>query len=595
MTTLEISASDGTNRTITLHKAKTTIGRGPENDVTLDDSKVSRRHAQIEVNEDRCLILDLKSRNGTFLDETRLLPGVPELWSAGKVVHIGSHELRLSLRPAQDERMTQFAAEDAPSARAEHEPSNPNSAVVQESTIQVTVEPIVISTEISAITTAKVTAINLGQRVEHLFVTVDGIPAAWQIGTRPVIELFPGTKATALVTLQPQLSPQVRLGPLPVNFRVYSEDGQAQATCAATLIMTGQAQPVGLYDLTIFPTERSGVQQGAFQIQLANRGQSDLALTLSAADVDQLCHYTVEQTQVNLSAGQERTIRLLVQANKLLPGRTQRPILFTVVAEHAEWPQLTRRAHGAWLQIPPAFDIALDAHTRNGTLRGVYQAQVGNQSDVPLTLQLAAKDLDGKLKFDLSSSEINVPAGEDRTVELMVQPLKALTGPDLVAFPFVLSAHPTGTPQLIQRVEGVWQRVAPSFEVVLTPAIVAHPRRAEFQLAICNQSPGSFVAQLAVASTQRGCTFTLAKEQVKVAKAMTTTTLVTGKARGVVILQNRVHFPFTVTVYAVQNPDEPQTISGEYRQTRHWGWVGWLVLSLALVYFLFVFFADVRM
>lgn len=589
MATLEIATSNETSRTLVLRKGKTTIGRGPENDVMLNDIKVSRNHAQLEISENQCTILDLKSRNGTFLEEAQLLPGVPEIWSPGKLLHIGSYVLRLSLSAAPDAQLTQGMDEHTPSVLAnQHQPIE-YSALAHEAALQVTVEPEILHVEMNTVTTAKLTVVNGGKRVEHLLVAVDGIPADWLSGARPVIELFPSAQSTTQLTLQPQMSPLMKPGALPISVRVYSEDGQTQAVGKATLMMTGQMQPTAFYDLVIFPAERSGVQAGAFQIQLTNRGQTNLPLTLTVTDMEQVCRYTIEQPRLNLLAGQEQTIRLLVQANKPLPGRTPRAVLFTVAAEHPDWPQLTRRAHGTWTQIPPAFEVELDAHTRSGTLRGVYQVRLGNRSEGLLTLQLVAKDMDGKLKFELDATEVSVPAGEDRTVELVVQPLKPITGPDAVSFPFTVSAYPAGASQLAQRVDGVWQRVAPSFTVMLTPTVVAAPRRAQFRIEITNQSPGSFIAHLEVTNNPQGCTFTLANNQVKIPRDTTGSTTLTGQARGLVVLQNRVHFPFTVTVWAAQNPEQPQTISGEYRQTRHWGCVGWLVVGLALLYLLFLF------
>ncbi|KFB66386.1 phospholipase D-like domain-containing protein [Candidatus Accumulibacter vicinus] len=59
----------------------TTIGRAKENDFVISDALVSRLHAQIRLDGDRCTIRDLGSGNGTFLNgeridrETRLRPG----------------------------------------------------------------------------------------------------------------------------------------------------------------------------------------------------------------------------------------------------------------------------------------------------------------------------------------------------------------------------------------------------------------------------------------------------------------------------------------------------------------------------------------
>jgi pSer/pThr/pTyr-binding forkhead associated (FHA) protein len=49
-----------------------TIGRSKSNHLRVDDMTVSRNHATIEVHEDRVIISDLSSANGTFVNNTRI-------------------------------------------------------------------------------------------------------------------------------------------------------------------------------------------------------------------------------------------------------------------------------------------------------------------------------------------------------------------------------------------------------------------------------------------------------------------------------------------------------------------------------------------
>jgi len=62
---------------IALSEGSTSIGRGPANDITLDDKSVSKRHALITLQilkngDSKVQITDLHSTNGTFVNGNRV-------------------------------------------------------------------------------------------------------------------------------------------------------------------------------------------------------------------------------------------------------------------------------------------------------------------------------------------------------------------------------------------------------------------------------------------------------------------------------------------------------------------------------------------
>jgi pSer/pThr/pTyr-binding forkhead associated (FHA) protein len=60
---------------VDLREGTITVGRGTENDVVLDDPKVSRRHARIRCVGGTCHVQDLDSSNGTFINGERIAEG----------------------------------------------------------------------------------------------------------------------------------------------------------------------------------------------------------------------------------------------------------------------------------------------------------------------------------------------------------------------------------------------------------------------------------------------------------------------------------------------------------------------------------------
>jgi hypothetical protein len=81
-------------------KESVTIGRDPGNDLTLTSNTVSREHAAVVFRDGRWYLEDRGSYNGTFLNGTRLQPGVPLPLRHADRIGIGSETVLFSW-PAQ--------------------------------------------------------------------------------------------------------------------------------------------------------------------------------------------------------------------------------------------------------------------------------------------------------------------------------------------------------------------------------------------------------------------------------------------------------------------------------------------------------------
>lgn len=80
------------DREIVLGEGGHVVGRLPENDVWIDSTSVSRRHARILVSGGRAVIEDLESKNGTWLGGKRLTEAT-EL-TDGDLITVGSVVLK---------------------------------------------------------------------------------------------------------------------------------------------------------------------------------------------------------------------------------------------------------------------------------------------------------------------------------------------------------------------------------------------------------------------------------------------------------------------------------------------------------------------
>jgi pSer/pThr/pTyr-binding forkhead associated (FHA) protein len=71
-THLRIIRSDGTEREVESDGSQMTIGRGRDNDLVLDDGKVSRHHARLMPRHGTLVFTDLGSTNGSWVNGTRV-------------------------------------------------------------------------------------------------------------------------------------------------------------------------------------------------------------------------------------------------------------------------------------------------------------------------------------------------------------------------------------------------------------------------------------------------------------------------------------------------------------------------------------------
>lgn len=90
---IEIRIND-TTQIIPIKTTEVTIGRGPGNNIILPDHQVSRNHARIHYGSGHFRITDLASRNGTYVNERRIVNDTVSLDDT-TIITIGSYTLNV--------------------------------------------------------------------------------------------------------------------------------------------------------------------------------------------------------------------------------------------------------------------------------------------------------------------------------------------------------------------------------------------------------------------------------------------------------------------------------------------------------------------
>ena len=108
---------------------RTTVGRGSQNTLTIQDPSVSHNHCEVFVYNEDVIVRDLGSSNGTFVNGERLHNQQRPL-KAGQTVKFGAVAARLELaeRPLADTttEMTAFHASDRAPGKATKSPPEPS-------------------------------------------------------------------------------------------------------------------------------------------------------------------------------------------------------------------------------------------------------------------------------------------------------------------------------------------------------------------------------------------------------------------------------------------------------------------------------------
>jgi adenylate cyclase len=86
---------------IALRRGRISLGRSPRNDVTLDDPEVSKSHAEILVTESGCVLRDLDSSNGTFVNGRAVKE---HAFAPGDVVELGMCRFTFEVATPQERR-----------------------------------------------------------------------------------------------------------------------------------------------------------------------------------------------------------------------------------------------------------------------------------------------------------------------------------------------------------------------------------------------------------------------------------------------------------------------------------------------------------
>jgi len=108
MPKLHIVKGAGAIQSLELKADVIQIGRSAENDIQLNDGSISRRHLKIVRRENKYFVMDLKSKNGTYVSGKRIRPGHECEVEQGLPIAIGNAVISLGKACSDDKLDTAY-------------------------------------------------------------------------------------------------------------------------------------------------------------------------------------------------------------------------------------------------------------------------------------------------------------------------------------------------------------------------------------------------------------------------------------------------------------------------------------------------------
>jgi len=312
-----------------------TIGRAEDNDLTLPTSNVSRNHARIDYEGGTYRVVDLDSTNGTFIGNAKLLPGVPEAWTAEQPLRVGDCWLRLAEGKGRESTSRLGAGTGAsPLGATRVDPTSVRTST-GEGRVGVVLDETQIAVAPGERSVSTVVLLNQGAIVDHFKVTIEGVPADW-VDLPPVVQLMPGEQKEVTFTLHPPRAAASRAGRYGLTVRVISRDIPSQfVEVKATLTLGAFSQ----FQSSMHPQKiRAGKPT---KVSIRNDGNFPDTYAVVGSDRGNELAFTPPQGRVKIQQGGTGSVEVSAKPHKrpFIGGAKSHPFNVEVRSSQGETQQ----------------------------------------------------------------------------------------------------------------------------------------------------------------------------------------------------------------------------------------------------------------
>jgi eukaryotic-like serine/threonine-protein kinase len=318
-----------------------TLGRSAENDITLPDTTISRHHLRIDWDGDRVRVTDLGSSSGTVIGEHRLPPNFGQTWEPGSWLRAGPYWLWLqspAAAPRAAEHSMPIVAPVAGDAGSSFSGGVDRLRVLIEDD-ELTITP-------GRPEPFEIMLANLGRTVDHLRLSIEGVPSSWADLPDEEVRLNPGDHTRVRLRVEVDRVPGNHAGEYVVTLRARSRSNPDESAVANA---RWHVMPFRGSALELTPSRASTRDRALFHAELSNSGNAPERFILDAEDERRSLRYRFADTGVAVEPGARVAVPIEVGAPRRTFGGV-RAHPFTVRARvdsggtHTAHGQLAHRA-----------------------------------------------------------------------------------------------------------------------------------------------------------------------------------------------------------------------------------------------------------
>ena len=235
--------------------------------------------------------------------------------------------------------------------------------------IEVTVTPKTFTLSVGDAVEATAIIRNLGQSVDQLTLSIDGLAPGWY--TLPVSSaaLFPNDQDSLKIVLHPPKAPETRGGSYPFRVHVLSQEHPDER---ATVDLAVEIQTIPELELSLSPRTASG-RKGVYQVLVSNPGSAETTVRLAASDAKGALRCDLQPESLTVPGGGQAEATLEARARgpgSILGGKRQVDFRVSAALPGAEegktidgqmicipWYQTLPRIRLPWMARSPAIHV----------------------------------------------------------------------------------------------------------------------------------------------------------------------------------------------------------------------------------------------